>query len=302
MTTSQGFTKTSIIISVLVVILLAGGAAVLFTDWTVGGDTACLATSECTLVETGSTAGCWSTVPLKIGKVDISYVLPSGTTCACVAAQCVTQQPDGTGVQENVNTDTNVNDAILGGDRDEHGCIPSAGYTWCEAKQKCLREWEENCSETENANASTVDSRQYASEDGYSFTTPDGWYLHDQVWLPTEESPELSGATEGYAFGPQFTIHKTTFSDYRSDVTTQAEFIDTIDDGPDGTLEEGWVTRNGLSMYRAVIPAGEASGNVETYYYFDGDTVYIISHYPYDPATQYSQDFESMVNSFTITS
>ena len=36
---------------------------------------------------------------------------------------------------------------IVGGDTDEHGCIPSAGYTWCEAKQKCLREWEEACEE-----------------------------------------------------------------------------------------------------------------------------------------------------------
>ena len=34
---------------------------------------------------------------------------------------------------------------IVGGDKDEHGCIGSAGYTWCEAKQKCLREWEEPC-------------------------------------------------------------------------------------------------------------------------------------------------------------
>jgi len=34
---------------------------------------------------------------------------------------------------------------IVGGDRDEHGCIGSAGYSWCQAKQKCLRVWEENC-------------------------------------------------------------------------------------------------------------------------------------------------------------
>lgn len=33
----------------------------------------------------------------------------------------------------------------LGGDSDEHGCIGSAGYSWCEAKQKCLRIWEEIC-------------------------------------------------------------------------------------------------------------------------------------------------------------
>merc|ERR1719359_1134184 len=32
-----------------------------------------------------------------------------------------------------------------GGDRDEHGCIGSAGYVWCESSQKCLRVWEETC-------------------------------------------------------------------------------------------------------------------------------------------------------------
>jgi len=33
----------------------------------------------------------------------------------------------------------------IGGERDEHGCLPTAGYTWCESKQKCLRTWEEEC-------------------------------------------------------------------------------------------------------------------------------------------------------------
>jgi hypothetical protein len=36
-------------------------------------------------------------------------------------------------------------DNIVGGDRDTHGCIGSAGYTWCEVKNKCLRIWEEKC-------------------------------------------------------------------------------------------------------------------------------------------------------------
>ncbi len=36
-------------------------------------------------------------------------------------------------------------DNIVGGDRDEHGCIGSAGYSWCEPKQKCIRVWEESC-------------------------------------------------------------------------------------------------------------------------------------------------------------
>jgi len=34
---------------------------------------------------------------------------------------------------------------LIGGDKDSHGCIGSAGYSWCEAKHKCLRVWEEKC-------------------------------------------------------------------------------------------------------------------------------------------------------------
>ncbi|MFZ6014782.1 MAG: hypothetical protein ACOYUZ_00285 [Patescibacteria group bacterium] len=39
------------------------------------------------------------------------------------------------------------NGQMLGGDRDEHGCIGSAGYSWCESLQKCYRPWEEKCEE-----------------------------------------------------------------------------------------------------------------------------------------------------------
>ena len=38
-----------------------------------------------------------------------------------------------------------VTNDLVGGDKDEHGCIGSAGYSWCEAKNKCLRVWEEKC-------------------------------------------------------------------------------------------------------------------------------------------------------------
>ena len=41
--------------------------------------------------------------------------------------------------------DTLINRPLLGGDRDEHDCIPSAGYVWCEKLQKCIRPWEEKC-------------------------------------------------------------------------------------------------------------------------------------------------------------
>lgn len=34
---------------------------------------------------------------------------------------------------------------VIGGQRDAHGCLGPAGYSWCEAKQKCIRPWEEYC-------------------------------------------------------------------------------------------------------------------------------------------------------------
>lgn len=45
---------------------------------------------------------------------------------------------------------------VVGGDRDEHGCIGSAGYTWCEEKQKCLRIWEESCNGNSNTEISMI--------------------------------------------------------------------------------------------------------------------------------------------------
>ena len=37
--------------------------------------------------------------------------------------------------------------SIAGGDRDDYGCIASAGYVWCDDPdvQRCIRIWEEVC-------------------------------------------------------------------------------------------------------------------------------------------------------------
>ena len=39
----------------------------------------------------------------------------------------------------------NTTPPMPGSDRDSYGCIPSAGYTWCDTLQKCIRPWEETC-------------------------------------------------------------------------------------------------------------------------------------------------------------
>ncbi len=45
-----------------------------------------------------------------------------------------------------VNEGANSGLPPLGSDRDEHGCIGSAGYSWCPLTDKCQRPWEEPCS------------------------------------------------------------------------------------------------------------------------------------------------------------
>jgi hypothetical protein len=57
-------------------------------------------------------------------------------------------------VEDGGDTDT----SIVGGDRDEYGCIGSAGYSWCEPKQKCLRVWEEACEDEGNTDTVATDT------------------------------------------------------------------------------------------------------------------------------------------------
>jgi hypothetical protein len=40
---------------------------------------------------------------------------------------------------------------LVGGDKDEHGCLASAGFSWCEVKQQCQRMWETLCITDEDA-------------------------------------------------------------------------------------------------------------------------------------------------------
>lgn len=43
---------------------------------------------------------------------------------------------------------TNVqSQALVGGARDDHSCLISAGYTWCESSNSCIRQWETPCSD-----------------------------------------------------------------------------------------------------------------------------------------------------------
>lgn len=58
---------------------------------------------------------------------------------------------------------------MLGGDRDAHGCIGSAGYSWCEVKNKCLRVWEEKCEIATSTPATVPSNWKIYSNGKYGF-------------------------------------------------------------------------------------------------------------------------------------
>ena len=46
------------------------------------------------------------------------------------------------GKKEAETSERKENEAVVGSDKDEHGCIASAGYTWSEVQKDCIRLWE----------------------------------------------------------------------------------------------------------------------------------------------------------------
>jgi hypothetical protein len=76
-------------------------------------------------------------IPLIIAIIAV-LVAGGGTYYYKKTVQVPAQAP-----AQNQNQTQNQN--LIGGDKDAHGCLGPAGYSWCEAKQKCLRTWEEKC-------------------------------------------------------------------------------------------------------------------------------------------------------------
>ena len=47
--------------------------------------------------------------------------------------------------EDGVATDSRRLSQTVGGARDKKGCLTSAGYSWCAAKETCIRFFEEDC-------------------------------------------------------------------------------------------------------------------------------------------------------------
>jgi len=71
----------------------------------------------------------------------------------CIQGKCVISDE----VKAKCSSTTSTNN-LVGNDRDVHGCIGSAGYSWCAEKGKCLRSWEEKCQATSSVKESDAAS------------------------------------------------------------------------------------------------------------------------------------------------
>ncbi len=88
-------------------------------------------------------------------------------------------------------------DAPIGGETDEHGCLVSAGYTWCEAKQKCLRTWEEPCPGMVSSFAE-CEALGYPVMESYprQCRTPEGETFTEDIDEPVHDDPLQGQAVE----------------------------------------------------------------------------------------------------------
>ncbi|HKT66337.1 hypothetical protein [Burkholderia sp. 22313] len=78
--------------------------------------------------------------------------IPSASLAAtiafvCALSACATQPvsplpPDVAGQDTQTSQTAQAAPPVVGGDRDAHGCIGSAGYAWCEQTLQCERPWE----------------------------------------------------------------------------------------------------------------------------------------------------------------
>jgi len=63
---------------------------------------------------------------------------------------------------------------LIGGDKDAYGCIPSAGYSWCATKNRCIRNWEELCVSI-NDNNKPIDNNIYIDNNIDKPYIPNEW-------------------------------------------------------------------------------------------------------------------------------
>jgi len=138
----------------------------------------------------------------------------------------------------------------------------------------------------------------------YSIAYPRTWFQHETgqgVIFTKDAAFETPSGTEGYAIGPHFSVIGHDLAD--GGVESYEEWLDlhgmTAASGL--FVSGGNVNVNGYQMRRVVAQAAGAGGQALHYVFFvDIQRILVFSHYPYDPATDDTRDFEAAIRTFTI--
>lgn len=127
---------------------------------------------------------------------------------------------------------------IVGGDRDEHGCIGSAGYSWCEIKQKCLRVWEEKC-EVESLQVNeNIFSEQlgikvsyYSNPENQTKSKVEGNRIYFYMNGPANVSDYKSGQyLEGFIKENNVSFQSAIENDFLENINKDKCFVEIIED------------------------------------------------------------------------
>lgn len=128
---------------------------------------------------------------------------------------------------------------VVGGDRDEHGCIGSAGYSWCEEQQKCLRIWEEDCSDDGLATNSTVINEQlgikvsyYSNPDNETQARAEGSKIYFSMPGPDAGGSGSSQFLEGFSKDAGASLKEAIEKDFLSHVDQGQCFVEISGDTP----------------------------------------------------------------------
>ena len=116
-------------------------------------------------------------------------------------------------------------EVLVGNDRDQHNCIGSAGYSWCENKNKCYRPFEEFCLDEEDKIINSIEeetnlSFNYLGEESFD------WHFNQGKIV----------SIQGYSYS----IENLNFEDYQkieNYINRNYEIdIDNLADGVSGSL------------------------------------------------------------------
>ncbi|MBU1202797.1 hypothetical protein KKH39_02010 [Patescibacteria group bacterium] len=172
------------------------------------------------------------------------------------------------------------NQPLIGGDKDEYGCLISAGYSWCETKNKCLRTWEEECSVVENSNQNqtipvvktpdsivdSVDWQIYENKKfGYTVLYPDNTEI---IANNLDEFVEFVGPLQDGERWPRISISHFDTVDYHPEVgvNLQEWLEDSI-----GSYETRVIGIDGGIETLHVIQPQTVDSDGADYYYFVKD-------------------------------